>query len=798
MSKRMLVLMCSIFLVVPLVFMGCSGDDGSQGPKGAQGEQGLTGPQGEDLTGNPVPETCSVCHGNVAATHAQTGDVTVGNVVSALDGGGNLVTTFNVKVDGVNSDSFVLYRGYAHFDNAAQAVPSGSAVPMITTGQRATLVSVADNGAITGTPGAGVVFTPALGGTGNYTVTLPAANVIDNADYLFIVKSSAGTAAETALSRFTLEGAAFATLNTTSLRDLVSDEGCTSCHGPTPAWSEKFRHYAVGGSKCQVCHSIVGRNVGIITLLDNGTRVEGVQRAGTNAVEYFHGIHNSEGMPDGAYFRSTNPAGGENSYAIGYPSDMRNCKVCHTEPAQLAAASTAPVSFWLCMTCHQSFKSFPPIVPSHTSFNDNTNCAGCHDGTISTRTNVSDFHNSFEGVDTHYDSFYNGTDISFDNPDNVLFAVTGVTKSGDNVAFTWTASKLGVAVNPCNTDNAAGPTFQALGAYLAYAKGDDWVNENLSDSQSPGQPLSARNLFTSLSTTCDNTNVATTTGLVVAAGAKPYAQKALLAIGGKPLTTEPTTGSQYFVRVPSPTYAFSMATGASVAARRSAVDTEKCISCHRGTLYQHGGDRVDNEQMCVICHNPSSSEKNVRVGYGILNADNTVNTSATYDGKSAETYDMRYLLHAIHGAEKRDNPIIIYRSRGIFAFAPEGAAKPAGWPAPGDNTINGSVTGKTQTHTWTIIDYPKPANACLACHNAGLYEVPDQTKAVALTVEPGTSWTSQTDDVSIGPAAGACTGCHASSVARSHAFRQGYIANVIKEEMLQLADPAAWWLPPTP
>ena len=28
MSKRMLVLMCSIFLIVPLLFMGCSGDDG--------------------------------------------------------------------------------------------------------------------------------------------------------------------------------------------------------------------------------------------------------------------------------------------------------------------------------------------------------------------------------------------------------------------------------------------------------------------------------------------------------------------------------------------------------------------------------------------------------------------------------------------------------------------------------------------------------------------------------------------------------------------------------------------------
>ena len=254
--------------------------------------------------------------------------------------------------------------------------------------------------------------------------------------------------------------------------------------------------------------------------------------------------------------------------------------------------------------------------------------------------------------------------------------MTGVSKSGDNVTFTWTATKNGAAVNPCNDNLSVGPTFRGLGAYLAYAKGDDWVNENVSASQAPGQPLGARNLFTSLTTTCD-ANVATTTGLKTAAGAAAYAQKALLAIGGKPITQgtfligNASTANSYFVRVPSPTYAFSMTNGSAVAARRNAVDTAKCNKCHRGTLYQHGGDRVDNEQLCVICHNPSSSEKNVRVGYGILNADNTVNRNATYDGKTAETYDMRYLLHAIHGADKRQNPIVIYRSRGVFAFAPD-------------------------------------------------------------------------------------------------------------------------------
>ena len=43
MSKRLLVLMCSIFLIVPLLFMGCSGDNGSDGAAGATGATGATG-----------------------------------------------------------------------------------------------------------------------------------------------------------------------------------------------------------------------------------------------------------------------------------------------------------------------------------------------------------------------------------------------------------------------------------------------------------------------------------------------------------------------------------------------------------------------------------------------------------------------------------------------------------------------------------------------------------------------------------------------------------------------------------
>jgi OmcA/MtrC family decaheme c-type cytochrome len=749
----------------------------------------------------------------VATTHAQTGTVTVNVTSSGLNGGGDFVATFNVKVDGVNSDSFEPYAVYLHFDNAAQAVPDGKAAPNITDGQRNQLFGYNRNTHELSVSIASVVST----GNGNYQVTVPAANVIDNSNLLTIVKAPGSAAATSYIGTWELEGTANIQLGTAHLRDLVTNTGCASCHGPYPAWSEKFQHYAVGGSECQICHSIVDRNIGIISLLDNGSRVESQQKAGTNLPEYIHGIHNSHNMPAGSYFRSLTGSGPEQVYSIGYPSDMRNCKVCHTTDDQRTAAATAPPSFYLCMSCHQNWDGFGASVAVggsvssfHRSLGMSANCMLCHDGSASQKKTAADFHNFFEAGDSHLNSFYNGTDISYDNPDNVTFGISSITKSGDNVTFTWTATKNGLAVNPCNDNLANGPVFGGsggIGAYLAYAKGDDWVNENVSATQAPGQPQGSRPLFPSatstnhLSTTCAD-NVATSTGLVVATGAKAYAQKATLAIGGKAknrgtfIIQGASTSRDYFVRVPSPTKVFSMTDGSLLTARRSAVDTLKCNTCHRGTLYQHGGDRVDNEQLCVICHNPSSSEKNVRVGYGILNADNTVNTSATYDGKSAETYDMRYLIHAIHGAEKRDKPLVIYRGRGIYAFATGSAVMPTGWPAPGDNTIYGSTTGATQTHTWTVVHYPKPISECTACHTAGLYEVPDQKKAVAVTVEPGTSWPSQTDDVSIGPAAAACTACHATAVVRSHAQNEGYLANVIKEDMVEMAQDDFFWVTP--
>ncbi len=788
--KKLLVIIGVFALILPLLFLGCEGDDGSQG---IQGIQGPPGPPGAGAAAQP--ESCSVCHGDtsdlsVTSVHAITGVATVSNAVATP--GASVDITFDVAVDGVPNDSFTsIRRAYVNFDNAALADPT---VNQRTTFQR---ITITDN----------VTLTP--NGGGNYTATVPDAFQIDNATYLIQLQSATSTERPVAV----------ATLGTRQLRDLVTNDGCMGCHGPYPAWSEKFRHYAVGGPDCQICHSRDGRITQVITRDDTGVLVLTDNVAfGTNLTEYIHGIHNSHHMPpDGTYFRTTEDVNPdvEDRYSIGYPSDMRDCRTCHRTNAQLAAAASAPVSYYLCMTCHNNWDGFvdhhtgDQLIPDtgglafHRGFAPDVNCmaAGCH-GSLPAKDEAADFHIDLEASDRHYDSFFGGEDISFANNNDVGFAITGVTKAGDNVTFTWTASRLGAAVDPCNDNLANGPVFSDLGAYLAYAKGDDWVNEFVGTS--PGQPLRARNLFSSLTTTCA-ANVATTTGLTIAPGTS-YASKVLLAIGGKPIDRDtfligatPTTGD-YFVRFPSPTFAFSMADGSAVPARRDAVATEKCLACHRGTLYQHGGDRVDNEQLCVICHNPSSADKNNRLDrFQIVNADNTVNTDATYDGKVNETFDMRTMIHGIHGVSKREKPWVIYRGRGIYAFPPPVYEEiggdlferaypfPTGWPADG-MTIGGSTNGSTISHNWIVVHYPKRPNECTACHNAGGFEPADQTVAVALTVDPGgPDYQDQSDDVVIGPTAAGCIACHAAAPVRSHANQFGYNVNATKDELLLLA-----------
>jgi len=281
------------------------------------------------------------------------------------------------------------------------------------------------------------------------------------------------------------------------------------------------------------------------------------------------------------------------------------------------------------------------------------------------------------------------------------------------------------------------------------------------------------------------------------------------------------------VRSKDPTYEYKLADGAAATPRRTIVDTSKCLKCHVGSLYQHGGNRIDNVNLCVVCHNPAANEGNVRQGFGVT-------ATTAYDGKPGEAYDMRNFVHALHAGGETNMPIVIYRTRGIFFFGSQAGLDnyiaTRNWPTTGGVTcknaegavvtyykVYGSIPtgnkpgvdsaglcttgvastdGTWQVHTATIVDYPSALNRCDACHaDTWRPATVDPAKGVAVTVDPGLApFGDQLNDVLWGPTSASCMSCHQWGVPsvnfgwQIHAYGQSWVPTTFPNGRQTLID----------
>jgi OmcA/MtrC family decaheme c-type cytochrome len=489
---------------------------------------------------------------------------------------------------------------------------------------------------------------------------------------------------------------------------------------------------------------------------------------------------------------------------------MTNCNVCHTSSSgALAKANAMTVTASNCFSCHESMESWDFTATGttfHESMTEATDCTTCHNSTPTgvAPATVTAFHNGLETE--RIGIIYNGDDLSVTEGAKFNWTITKVVdnKTAGTLAITWTAEfPKGTPINPCNTTaSPTAPVFFPFGPNTnnegtlsmlrSYAQGDDYV---LGQANAPGQ-AAAVNLSTT-NTTCAG-NVATTT---IPRDNVADGTRGIVALQGKPqlpvpagMSTEHWAFPLMFVRVPTPVYEFVVGTGAPATPRRVVADTKECLGCHVGSLYQHGNTRVDNVTMCIICHNSASSEQNVRTLMGVT-------ASEAYDGKVGATYEFKTMLHAIHNAGEGLAPYAIYRTRGIYAWVAEGETLP-NWPtgaptcrssvdAPAPAPMTGhlvfgadpAVPQSCQTHNLYHPTYPRQTQQCSGCHVAGFGTIPDQSKAVATTIDAGkpdsgtgtgTVWKNQLDDTLQGASAAACTSCHNTTDARGHAYQNGW------------------------
>ena len=731
----------SFLVVFTLAFAmsGCEGDDGAQGPAGPTGATGTGGPPGP--AGPPgaaapvIPlESCAVCHDDgsyvaAADAHALPPIETVSGVSFAVNGA-DLEVTFDLEVDGVPQTMYdSMQRGY-RTDGTTRTNICGNA-------------SRSD-------PCDPALLTLANNGGGNYTVTVIGGAAAAGTDSRYLFRVGAGSDRETRVYFFgDFPNSPFAT-------PVVGAQACANCHGPEGI-DVHGGYYAAddGAEPCLVCHG-----VGTVPSL----------------AAVSHGLHSSIWVEDGELIEIT------------YPTYMSNCSVCHSEPAELAAANAMPVSAAGCFSCHGSFDSFdltgPPDLTFHLTIADpeTADCTVCHDGGTA-RATVAEYHNGLVPA-FRRGPIFNGEDVGVTEGAKFDWQITGIVDDGTDLAISWTASYDGVGVDPCNDTVAAdAPAFHNIaGSNLSmlrsYAQGDDFIIGT--STSAPGQPESVN--VEVANTVCAG-NVATTT--IPADVLDASIDRGIVALQGRPWVLSPidnTTPIQ--VRAKTPTYEWMVGDGAApMMARREIVDTDECLKCHVGSLYQHGGNRIDNAGMCILCHNSASNEQNVRTDtMGIDPAD-------TYDGKVGETYELKTMLHRIHSAgEDGSPPYVIYRGRGVYGFAPDDSLLP-NWPGTGSQVVFGSTIDNDGNpgsyvinHNFHAPTYPRGLYDCAACHVAGFSDQPDATEAMATTVEAGsTAWEDQVDDVLQGATTTSCVTCHADSASKGHAYQNSWVPQAFPE-----------------
>ncbi len=348
---------------------------------------------------------------------------------------------------------------------------------------------------------------------------------------------------------------------------------------------------------------------------------------------------------------------------------------------------------------------------------------------------------------------------------------------------------------------------------LAYAKTQDGITSpsdfnNLGIKQ--GQPISvsiAALLNTSTSTSGANQ---TTVGSLAGPDSSGY-YTATIRGNGSAVCGSPTsvkcvfpTGTKmrtvalqgYFTQIGAPTdkngatgnvarHAISVIkTVTGDTARRTVVDAAKCASCHEW-FEGHGGNRVYETQVCVMCHNTANATSGRGVADSFLktfnfsieqskilkdwNFDPTATNAALKFPVTSNNF--KDMIHGIHSGRERASTFMDARdstSRGTIDLVDVRRLDFPGIRSRCE-TCHVTATGATTTYNavpaGALVSTHESIDAAYAAGIAGATATPAMAKTALNTANA-------TDKVTT-PFAAACVSCHDSSPAKAHIDIQG-------------------------
>jgi OmcA/MtrC family decaheme c-type cytochrome len=505
----------------------------------------------------------------------------------------------------------------------------------------------------------------------------------------------------------------------TVTRDVVSNDGCNTCHSPLSAH---------GGSRedtelCVTCHTDGMADPESGNTIDFRTMV--------------HRIHRGASLPSvqaGETYEIVGFRGSVHDFSdIHFPQDIRNCQTCHTgtdgdrwnsNPSRAACGSChddvyfetgtppqawmiphpggVPVTDAMCTTCHVE-GGLEPVTEAH-------------------RTKFQQPYASDIVVTINSSSLTSGRQLMVD------FTVT-VDGAGRDVVASPFRSFTAVVAGP-TTDYRLNTTYNMATTGTLVAGGtagnytwtspdtvDDMVTAAQADPfrDAPGITASgtwALGLQASLRNNGPATTIACTGSSTGCPSARPE--------GGRWGCVSSVCVEQYDYAAPNP-ITYIAITDTTPVPRREVVEMANCNACHQ-QLGLHGGSR-NNPELCVMCHNPINDNADRLSG--------TAGTTAVSDSISFANF-----VHSIHTGEHGDR-------------------------------------GDTQLFDFSEVRFPADRRACDTCHVSlsTAQDVEGMQSLYAVRTREVTLGTSNTINETFlqGATASACTGCHDSVGAIAHA-----------------------------
>jgi OmcA/MtrC family decaheme c-type cytochrome len=724
---------------MPLLFLGCEGDDGATGAAGADGSPGVPGP------GAQADETCVVCHGpgriaDVAVVHSAENElasltVTINSVVipnAATTGGPPTVNFTLTDPDGTGTDVAGFSQGDFSF-TIAKLVPgqNGDADSWqnyviwarlkektgLPPGLNVVQGTDESNGTLVNNGGGTYTYTYATS-IDNVTIAPPStrADSPNSVAVPFPVPYEPTLTHRVGLQRTDISGApqANGTFDfvpdgspITLTRDVVSIDSCNECH----------RKLAIHGSRrievkyCVTCH-----NPGSSDSLSQGLTVD--------AKVFWHKLHRGEDLPSvvagGSY--SINDHDYSNVIFPQGPSipELRTCTKCHNN------ALAADADNWMTRPTREACGSCHDEVDFDTGANHdggvqltNALCALCHPST-GPSPSVPGAHTIPEVVAS---AAFEYNIISVDN-----------TAPGEFPQITFSVT------DPTNADAPydilSDPEFTTP-SNARFVIDLGWPTTDYINTGTAAPPSRAIEINPVDNTiTMDNGDGTFTVTSPIAVPSS-ITGSGIVAIEGHPAVESVPGSGTFDARAAAVTSAvdFFAITDATPVPRRLVVDIANCDKCH-GVLSLHGSNRVDEPRLCVICHNANNTDINRR----------PADPATTPDGKVEEAIDFKRMIHAIHAG----GPDHGFREEGIVVFGFGGSA-----------------------HDYSEVRFPGILNVCTTCHISGTNELPLGENVLATTIDSGADIADPSDDLNITPTAAVCTACHDRALVRDHVVLNG-------------------------